>query len=215
MSRLALVVRIVALFMVAMLLWYKLRRSVERSLASPVRWNRIRQVPGMVITTAVEHITDFLSINHLTTYFRVMGWHYSHYAVVVEHNGKLYAIEWSFYADDHGYPVERVPIKQLGNVFVHPLRRYLRHLYTNCPKYIKIMYPPTRVSLPLRRDWIEEIDRAGPFHCCMFVYQYLILSGGVADYHSILPRFVKYNPSRIYAELLRNRYRENLYRFEN
>lgn len=191
---------------------YRVAGWADHSLAHRVSWRDIKCVPGMVITSAMDHVSDFIW-HWSSSWLRLIGMGYAHYAVVVEKEGKLYALEWNGYAKDIPHEHEEIQNRS-GKVYLQPLRDYLRQLYYYHPSTVNIFYPRRKTNLPFRLDWIREIDREGYFHCIVLAYRYLTKAGMVADCASSLPRLAKYNPISIRRGLLSAGYRERYFRWE-
>jgi hypothetical protein len=191
---------------------YKIVSSADHALSRRVSWKDIKCVPGMVITSAMDHVSDFIW-HWSSSWLRLLGLHYAHYAVVVEKEGRLYALEWNGYAKDIPHDHETVPIRY-GTVYLQPLRDYLRQLYYYHPSTVNVFYPKHRTNLPFRLDWIQEIDREGYFHCIVLAYRYLAKAGMVPDYASVVPRLAKYNPISIRQGLISAGFRERYFRWE-
>jgi hypothetical protein len=188
---------------------YKLGQYVDRALTHEVTWRDIKCVPGMVITMAMDHVSDFIW-HWSTSWLRLLGAAYAHYAVVVERDGKLYALEWNGYAKDIPHKHEPIPI-HFGKIYLHPIEDYLRYLYYYYPSNVNIFYPRRRTNLPLRLDWIKEIEKEGYLHCCVLAYRYLAKAGMLSDFDSAIPRMARYTPMMVRRGLLGAGFRERYF----
>ena len=198
----------IIIVILVLLVWYKLKRHLDYFIATPVHWSEIRCVPGMVITTAAENVSDLLSYRFSA--LRIIGYHYPHYALVIIHNNKLCAIEWRGFTEVQ-YKIEVIPLR-IGNIYIHPLDKYLREIYFSHPSTFKIFYPPIKKEIPFCIEWIREIDQEGFMHCCIFVHRYLAKSGILNEKQSFFPQLLQYTPSMVAACLEEVRYKARYYR---
>jgi len=162
----------------------------------------------MVIASAMDHVSDFIFT--ATSCIRLIGVSYAHYAVVVELDGKLYAMEWYGYQQRFFHKHDIIPLES-GYIYLHSIEDYLRYMYYYHPATINVFYPKRGSSLPLRLDWILDIAKEGYLHCCVFAYRYLSKAGMLTDCCSVVPRIAKYNPVAVRRGLLRAGFRERYF----